>query len=144
MRKGVFPDGRTEPDGVVARWYPDPDKNVSGKWMIGGRVERIESGSDTVLLRGRGTDILKIRIAYDSPYFYSRMKRLVFGVPWREASPEVYPILGRDIVRGDYLHIALGGAGIRNSQTADENYQAVIEALHSHGELRGYIVQIYQ
>lgn len=144
MRKGVFPDGNTEPNGTMAIYASDPDRRICGAWMLGGRVNKIDLVSKTVYLQGRGGDIIKIRVAYDSPYFYSRMKRYVFGVPWREANPEVHPELGKDIIAGDYLSVTCPGVGIKNNRTPDENYQKVMEAMKAGTALWTATLQIYQ
>lgn len=145
-RSGV--DGEhVEPNGAVAHYTMDPDKMFNGLWMVGGRVERINPGQNLVYLKGRGEDIITIEVWYDNPYFYSRMQRTPdFGGPWREAMPEVRPVLAKDIGTGDYLYVTINAPGVdvKNWKTSDENYQALIEALKRQGKIQTVRVEMYQ
>lgn len=137
-RKGAPIEG----DGMVARYYPDPDIKVSGKFLFGGRI--LEIGKDGVAcIKGRGDDVIKVRIAYDSPYFYARMRRELHNVPWEESLIEVRPVLDKDIVIGDFLKVAISQFG-RNDKSYDENYQLLREMSKNYGILRGYLLEIYQ
>ena len=114
--------------------------------MIGGRVEKIDLSQNLIYFKGRGSDIIKIKIDYNSPYFYARMRRPDYIGPWRGGVPEVRPILGRDIIVGDYLDINMSGPGveIKNWKTFDENYQAFMDAQKRGLIHPGVIIEMHQ
>jgi hypothetical protein len=145
-RTGIKEDGSVSPDGVVQHWT-DPDIEFNGIWTVAGKIERIDLNQNRIYIRDRGGDMIYADLKSNSPYFYARLARFVTNVPWREAKPEIRPVLGRDIIPGDYIYIGISDAwlGVRNNQTNDENYRAIIENQARYGApLAGYVIMILQ